>query len=96
LNVQNLKPRFTLRNHRRTFTVTYQKCKAELALDKFSIFVCGREVKMKEIEVEFKSGNVKDFEALAAQFSVRSNLHYAKISKVKTAETLRALWSGND
>lgn len=93
LDVRDLQPRFSLQNKRRIFTVAYKKSAAELALDRFVILVCGREVKMKEIELELKRGNPKDFEELASAFTAKSGLAFSDISKVRTAETLRALWS---
>ena len=95
LNVRGLQKQFVLKNKRRIVNVTFQKCQAELALDRFSVLVCGREVKMREIELELKRGSQKDFEALAALFTARSGLTFAKNSKVKTAYALRKLWSEN-
>jgi inorganic triphosphatase YgiF len=95
LNVRDLQKQFVLKNKRRIFNVTYQKCRAELSLDRFSILVCGREVKMREIELEFKRGRQKDFEALAARFTAQSGLTFTKNSKVKTAYLLRKLWSNH-
>ena len=95
LNVRDLQKQFVLKNKRRIFNVTYQKCQAELALDRFSVLVCGREVKMREIELERKHGSQKDFEALAVLFTARSGFAVVKNSKVKTAYLLRKLWSKN-
>lgn len=93
LDVRELQKRFTIKNHRRAFNLVYKKCVAELALDDFCVLVCGREVKMKEVELELKRGSMQDFEELAAQFTVKSKFAFSDISKVRTAETLRKLWS---
>lgn len=93
LDVRDLQKRFTLKNRRRAFNLVYKKCVAELALDNFAISVCGREVKMKEIELECKRGNAHDFEELAARFTAQSKFAFSTVSKVRTAETLRKLWS---
>ena len=93
LDARELQKRFVLKNRRQSFNLAYKKCVAELALDNFCIFVCGREVKMKEIELELKRGSMQDFEELAAQFTAKSKFAFSDISKVRTAETLRKLWS---
>lgn len=95
LDVRDLQKQFVLKNKRRILNVRYKKCQAELALDKFSILVCGHEVKMREIELELKRGSQKDFEALALLFTARSGLTFVKNSKVKTAYALRRMWSEN-
>ena len=92
LNLQNLSPLFTLKNHRQTYLISYQQTKAELALDTCTLWVCGRRVCFKEIELEYKSGVRKDFEALGAQLMQQSQLPRARISKVKTALLLRGVW----
>lgn len=96
LDVQNLQPRFILKNKRRVLMLSYKACQAEAALDTFVIYVCGREVKMREIELELKGGKQKDFEELATLFTAKSDLPFSVNSKVKTAETLLALWRKND
>lgn len=96
LDVCDLQKRFVLKNKRRIFTVIYKKCKAELALDNFVISVFGHDVKMKEIELERKSGTMDDFEELSAKFSAQSGFAFSSISKVKTAEMLRDKWSKHD
>ena len=93
LDVRDLQKRFVLKNRRQAFGLIYKKCTAELALDNFAVFVCGREVRMKEIELELKGGRTQDFEELASHFTKKSGLAFSTISKVRTAETLRKLWS---
>ena len=91
LDVRDLQKRFVIKNHRRAFNLIYKKCQAELALDTFVIFAGGHEMKIREIELELKHGNAKDFEELAARFTAQSGLSFSTISKVKTAEALRAM-----
>ena len=92
LNLQNLFPLFTLKNHRETGLITCQTTQAELALDTCEILVCGRRVFFKEIELEYKSGSRKKFEELGTQLTQHSGLLRAQISKVKTALLLRTMW----
>lgn len=92
LNVCDLQKQFVLKNKRRILNVSYKKCQAELALDRFCILVCGHEVKMREIELELKRGSQKDFEALAMLFTAQSGFAFVKNSKVKTAYSLRKMW----
>lgn len=92
LKLKHLFPLFTLKNHRETVLVTYQKTQAELALDTCEILVCGRRVFFKEIELEYKSGMRNGFEELGVQLTQHSGLARAQISKVKTALSLRAMW----
>ena len=92
LPTENLIPLFTLKNHRRTCLISDGKMQAELAFDSCGIDVCGRHVFFKEIELEHKKGPAEIFEKLAAHLTQISGLKQAKISKVKTALSLRALW----
>ncbi len=94
LPVANLTPLFTLKNSRRTWTVTEGKLRAELAFDTCEISVCGRRVFFKEIELELQHGSVATFEELTARLTEKSGLEPARISKVKTALLLRKLWRG--
>ena len=92
LNVTQLRARFSIRNKRRIYRVKIGQTEGELSFDNFAIYVCGRVVKMKEIEFEFKRGDKKKFEQFAHQITEKSGLKFAKISKVKTAESLFNLW----
>lgn len=92
LDVQGLKPMFEIHNQRKTLDISYAGARAEMAFDSFEIRVLGRRVKMKEIELEHKHGRLKSTERLVQELTQKSGLAYAKISKVKTATALLALW----
>ena len=92
LDVTQLHARFSIRNKRRIYRVKIGHTEGELSFDNFAIYVCGRVVKMKEIEFEFKRGSMEEFEKFAHQITEKSGLKFAKISKVKTAESLFNLW----
>lgn len=92
LNVQDLRPLFSIHNKRKVKDLLYKDARAELAFDSCEITVAGRRVLMKEIEMEYKSGARISFEVLAEKLTQISQLSYAKISKVKTACALLKLW----
>ena len=92
LNVQSLQPLFVIRNRSQVRTLSYEGVKAELAFDTCEIKVSGRRVFMKEIELEYKQGNISSFERLADKLTSISCLFHAHISKVKTASALLNLW----
>lgn len=94
LDVTHLRPVFSIRNRRRISDVFYDGAKAELALDDCEIWVAGRRVLMKEIELELKQGPAEKTERLAREMTRGSGLGYARVSKVKTAAALLALWGG--
>lgn len=92
IDTSSVFPRFTIKNKRTVFDVKFQKSIAQAACDDFEIFVCGRVVKMKEIELELKKGTLNDLQILAQLITQKSDLKIVKNSKVKTAETLLKLW----
>ena len=92
LPLTELKPLFSLRNKRTSYDVLYNGAEAELSLDNFVIYVCGRRVLMKEAELELKQGAPEKLDELARQITRFSGLAYARVSKVKTATALLALW----
>ena len=47
---------------------------------------------MKEAELELKKGQPDTLDELACQITQASGLAYARVSKVKTALALLALW----
>lgn len=92
VDVTNLSPRFEIRNHRQTRAVFFDGAEFELAFDSCEILVCGRTLKMKEIELELKRGAAKKLDALSALLSRASGLDVMRCSKVKTACSLLELW----
>ena len=92
LDVKNLVTQFALKNKRTMYEFYFEKTRMEMALDDVTILVCGRQLIMKEIELELKQGRVENFEKFAQLFAEKSKLFPMKMSKVKTAETLLALW----
>ncbi len=83
---------FTLANTRRLYTFDYSTSRLEMALDRVTIHVAGRRVFMQEIELELKQGKTKTLDQFAQLFTQQTNLKHTRISKVKTAESLRKLW----
>ena len=69
LNVTNLQMQFLLKNQRTIYEFCFENARLEMALDDVAIFVCGRRVKMKEIELELKQGTIKSFEKFASDFA---------------------------
>ena len=92
LPLTGLKMLFALRNKRTSYDILFNGVEAELSLDNFMICVCGRRVLMKEAELELKKGQPDTFDGLARQITQASGLAYARVSKVKTATALLALW----
>lgn len=92
LHVAQVTAKFTLANKRTTYVFDYDGATLEMALDNVSIYVLGRQVKFKEIEVELKKGDAEKLEKFAAVFTRNTKLKRAKISKVKTAETFLKFW----
>lgn len=92
LCVSGLSPRFEIRNRRQTRAVFFDGAEFELAFDSCEISVCGRALKMKEIELELKRGTAEKLDALCALLSRASGLKAMRFSKVKTACALADLW----
>ncbi len=92
LALEGLRPLFRLANRRKVYDVEIKNSVLEMALDSCRIYVAGRIVQMKEIELELKQGTAADLEHLAGQLTDRTGLAYARVSKVKTAAALLSLW----
>lgn len=92
LPVAGLIKRFEIRNHRQALTIFFDGAEFELAFDTCEILVCGRTLKMKEIELELKHGTSKQIDALVQLLSQKSGLQPMRFSKVKTASALLDLW----
>ena len=86
LSLQGLRERFRICNRRRIYTCCYGKCVCEAALDNYVTVACGHQMRRKEIELELKKGNLKNFTKLIKMLSTASSLKAAKISKVAGAE----------
>lgn len=92
INTTRLIIKFTLANRRIIYTFNHDAAQLEMALDSVTLYVLGRQVKFKEIEVELKRGSAKQLETFAALFTQYTKLKRARISKVKTAETFLKFW----
>ena len=92
LDVSGLSPRFEIRNLRQSRRVFWGGAEFELSFDMCEISVCGRMLKMKEIELELKHGAAEKLDALCALLSRESGLKPMRCSKVKTACALLGLW----
>ncbi len=91
ISLTNLVARFQICNKRTVYALIYQGCKLELALDNVTILVAGRQLKMKEIEIELKDTRVQSLEKFVQALQQHTGLKTATISKVKTAEKLLEL-----
>lgn len=92
INVAGLIKRFEIRNRRQARTLFFDGAEFELVFDTCEILLCGRVVKMKEIELELKRGTGKQMDLLVQLLSQKSGLKPMRCSKVKTASALLALW----
>ena len=92
LDVTHLIVQFSIHNKRRIYLLKYDGALLEVALDNVTIYVAGRRLCFKEIEIELKRGMVEALDKFAHAFSACTQLEYATISKVKTAEILLGLW----
>jgi len=92
VDVRQLNPTFTLANKRTIYEFDYDGATLEMAQDNVTIYVLGRQVKFKEIEVELKKGDAEKLEKFALALTRTTKLKRAKISKVKTAETFLKFW----
>lgn len=92
LPLQQLRPLFKLTNRRTVQLLSFPSLEAELAFDQCTLYVAGRKVQMKEIELELKKGKASALETLARQLTQQSGLSYMRVSKVKTACGLLKLW----
>ena len=91
-DIQNVHPLFMLKNHREIQQIKSKNWQAEISFDNCEILVCGRRIFLKEIELEFKKGDIASFEQYARQLTRNSGLNKARVSKVKTACSLLKLW----
>ncbi len=92
VDVTGLEVKFTLANKRTVYGLNYDGSTLEMALDDVTLFVVGRQVKFKEIEVELKRGKSEGLDKFCRAFSQQTKLKRAHISKVKTAETFLKFW----
>lgn len=93
LALENLFALFVIKNKRTAYILRPDKqTSAELSLDDCRILSGGRTLLMKEIELEFKSGNEKSFALFARDLTRISGLIPARVSKVKTAASLQKIW----
>ncbi|MDR0953147.1 MAG: CYTH domain-containing protein, partial [Elusimicrobiota bacterium] len=76
---------FIIKNKRELFLLTSKTLSAELAFDNCNILVKDKNIKLFEIELEYKDGSREEFNKLAKTLSQISGLEFAKISKVATA-----------
>ena len=83
-----LRVRFKLHNHRRIYIVRVRALQCEAALDRYVVTAAGKRQARREIELELKKGEEKQFAALLARLNRRCGLEPAVISKVAGAEKL--------
>lgn len=88
VSLSDLRVRFEIKNQRNLCTFSFGKAFCEAALDRYTIVSGDKQMACREIELELKSGDEKDFQTLIKILSDTSGLAPAKISKVATAEKL--------
>lgn len=91
--LHGLTPRFKIINKRQVYELKEGTALLEIALDNVTICANGRQLKMKEIEIELKRGSAKMLDRFVQLFKQQTHLQNAKISKVKTAEMFLNLFS---
>lgn len=84
---RELKEIFIIKNKRTVYAIS-GAFNAELCFDDFKITAERKTLPMKEIELEFISGNLKEFKRAARALQKESGLAFAVKSKVKTALSL--------
>lgn len=92
IHTTDLQIKFVLSNKRTVYTFDYDGATLEMALDDVTLYILGRQVKLKEIEVELKRGPAEMLDRFSAVFTRITKLKRAQISKVKTAETFLKFW----
>ena len=92
INTLGLEIKFALANKRTICVFDYDGATLEMALDAVTLYIVGRQVKFKEIEVELKRGKSAVLEQFCRAFSAQTKLKRAQTSKVKTAETFLKFW----
>lgn len=92
LKVAQVYPLFRLTNQRSIQLLQVKGIQAELALDTCKLFVHGRQLLFKEIELELKKGRTTELDKLAEALTRLSGLKPARVSKVQTAVALWKLW----
>ena len=86
--VEKLEIVFTITNHRRIYNLTDANAVYELAFDDCILSVSGRQIELKEIELELKTGDEKIFSSFAGVLKQKSGLNAPEKSKVESARAL--------
>ncbi len=81
---KKLKFLFSLTNERIVYAVK-NSFNAELCFDSFTINLKQGKIAMKEVELEYKGGDMEDFKHVAGLLTKNCSLKPAETSKVKTA-----------
>lgn len=92
IHTTGLEIKFALANKRTVYGFNYDGATLEMALDDVTLYILGRQVKFKEIEIELKRGKNETLDKFCRAFSQQTKLKRAQISKVKTAETFLKFW----
>lgn len=86
--LEHLTALFEIRNTRLLHVIKRAGFATEISFDNCKIVVGKQRLPFKEIEMEFKGGNIKAFEKTVALLGEKSGLEFSKCSKVKTALAL--------
>ncbi len=88
VEVADLGVKFEIKNCRKLYEFCYKSTRCEAALDRYVIEAGGESLACREIELELKEGDEKEFLQMTHILSEKSGLQPAQISKVATAENM--------
>lgn len=88
---ESLKVVFRISNRRTDYSLRFKTCSAVMSFDDVTIYVGQKAVRMKEIELEYKTGRKADFAAFIRCITKASGLQPCLKSKVATARAAAAL-----
>ena len=88
INLTDLQVKFEIKNNRQLYEFSYKGALCEAALDRYNILAEGDRLDCREIELELKGGEEKDFMQIVSFLTQQSGLNPAQKSKVATAESM--------
>lgn len=88
VKLADLQVKFEIKNNRTLYEFFYKGAACEAALDRYNILAAGDRLACREIELELKGGEEKDFMQIVSFLTQHSGLSPAQKSKVATAESM--------
>ncbi|MBR5609142.1 MAG: CYTH domain-containing protein [Elusimicrobiaceae bacterium] len=88
VKLTDLRVKFEIKNNRTLYEFCYGSAECEAALDRYTIYAAEKELPCREIELELKGGEEKDFMQIVSFLTQQSGLSPAQKSKVATAESM--------